>query len=141
MFIASVMKDGFDEFNFKDYQKLQKLEREDRRKAIEGMIDEDLKKKKFRSRKSYQRRDPKISNWWLDYVLDERGTFGDPDHRDGFSPAATRGLMTLNFRILTKPGVALATALVDCIPLSQTFSADIGDPFFCSFNSSTVNSP
>jgi hypothetical protein len=39
--------------------------------------------KKFRSRKSYQRRDPKISNWWLDYVLDERGTFGDPDHRDG----------------------------------------------------------
>jgi hypothetical protein len=83
MFIASVMKDNFDEFNFKDYQKLQKLEREERRKAIESMIDEDLKKKKFRSRKSYQRRDPKISNWWLDYVLDERGTFGDPDHRDG----------------------------------------------------------
>jgi hypothetical protein len=45
MFIASVMKDDFDEFNFKDYQKLQKLEREDRRKAIESMIDEDSKKK------------------------------------------------------------------------------------------------
>jgi hypothetical protein len=37
----------FDEFNFKDYQKLQKLEREDRRKAIESMIDEDLKKRSF----------------------------------------------------------------------------------------------
>jgi hypothetical protein len=49
MFIASVTKDDFDEFNFKDYQKLQKLEREDRRKAIESVIDEDLKKKKFRS--------------------------------------------------------------------------------------------
>jgi hypothetical protein len=76
------MKDEFDEFNFIDYQKLLKSEREERRRAIESIIDEDLKKK-FRSRKSYFRRDPKISNWWLDYVRDERGTFRDPNHRDG----------------------------------------------------------
>jgi hypothetical protein len=64
MFTSSILKDDFDEFNFIDYQKLQKLEREERRKAIESTIDKDLKKK-FCSRKSYLRRDPKISNWWL----------------------------------------------------------------------------
>ena len=39
------MKDEFDEFNFIDYQKLLKSEREERRKSIESIIDEDLKKK------------------------------------------------------------------------------------------------
>ena len=83
MFMSSIMKDEFDEFNFTEYQKLRKLERQKRRIDIENLIDEDLKKKKFKARKSYRRRDPKISNWWTDYVLDERGTFGDPSHRDG----------------------------------------------------------
>ena len=40
--MSSIMKDEFDEFNFIDYHKLLKSEREERRRAIESIIDEDL---------------------------------------------------------------------------------------------------
>ena len=42
-----------------------------------------IKKKKFKSRKSYRKRDPKTSDWWTDYIVDERGTFSDLSHREG----------------------------------------------------------
>ena len=44
------MKDEFDEFNFIDYQKLLKSEREERRRAIESIIDEDLKKNQVKKK-------------------------------------------------------------------------------------------
>jgi hypothetical protein len=37
-------------------------------------------KKKYKPRKTYLKKDPKMSNWWTDYVLDQRGTFSDLDH-------------------------------------------------------------
>ena len=77
------MKDDFDEFNFSDYYKLQSEERALKRAATEESLRNESKKKKFRPRKSYRKRDPKMSNWWTDYVIDEKGTFSDISHRDG----------------------------------------------------------
>ena len=47
-------------------------------------LDEDIpttKKHKFRPRKTYRYKDPKTSQWYLDYVVDEYATFRDPKHR------------------------------------------------------------
>ena len=81
--MSAIMKDDFDEFSFVDYYKLQNEERALKRAETEEFLQNESKKKKFRSRKSYRRRDPKTSNWWTDYVIDERGTFSDLSHRDG----------------------------------------------------------
>ena len=40
-------------------------------------------KRPFMHRKTYQRRDPKTSFWWLDYVIDAEHTWRDPTHRNG----------------------------------------------------------
>ena len=77
------MKDDFDAFSFSDYYKLQSEERALKRAATEESLRNESKKKKFRPRKSYRKRDPKMSNWWTDYVIDEKGTFSDISHRDG----------------------------------------------------------
>ena len=81
--MSAIMKDDFDEFSFVDYYKLQNEERALKRAETEEFLQNESKKKKFRSRKSYRRRDPKTSNWWTDYVIDERGTFSDLSYRDG----------------------------------------------------------
>ena len=37
----------------------------------------------FKHRKTYFRRDPRTSFWWIDYVIDAGHTWRDPTHRDG----------------------------------------------------------
>ena len=37
----------------------------------------------FRPRRSHRRRDPKRSQWYIDYVVDESHTFRDDKHRNG----------------------------------------------------------
>ena len=37
----------------------------------------------FRPRQTYERRDPKTSQWWIDYVLDVNNTWKDETHRNG----------------------------------------------------------
>jgi hypothetical protein len=41
------------------------------------------KRKPFKKRKKRRKRDPTKSVWYLDYVLDEYGTFKDENHADG----------------------------------------------------------
>ena len=49
----------------------------------EGDIsDEELRYQEKKQRCSCRKRDPKQSNWYIEYVLNERGTFSDPRHRD-----------------------------------------------------------
>ena len=81
--LSAIMKDDFDDFNFSDYYKLQKEERALKKVKTEEFLLNESKKKLFRSRKTYRKKDPKTSNWWNDYVIDERGTFSDLSHRDG----------------------------------------------------------
>ena len=40
-------------------------------------------KKPFRKRKRYAKKDHKRSVWYIDYAIDEHGTFRDESHRDG----------------------------------------------------------
>ena len=40
-------------------------------------------KRPFTPRKNYGRKDPRTSEWYMDYVLDAGKTFRDPTHRDG----------------------------------------------------------
>lgn len=42
-----------------------------------------VQKRPFKNRKSYNRRDPKSSFWWQDYVVDAEKTWRDPLHRNG----------------------------------------------------------
>ena len=58
------------------------LEYEDRKREMPDTV-EKSNKRPFRHRKTYTRRDPKTSFWWLDYVLDEDRTWRDPTHRNG----------------------------------------------------------
>ena len=81
--LSAIMKDDFDDFNFSDYYKLQREERALKKVKTEEFLLNESKKKLFRSRKTYRKKDPKTSNWWNDYVIDERGTFSDLSHRDG----------------------------------------------------------
>ena len=57
------------------------LEYEDRKRKMPDTVEKS--KRPFRHRKTYTRRDPKTSFWWLDYVLDEDRTWRDPTHRNG----------------------------------------------------------
>jgi hypothetical protein len=41
------------------------------------------KRKPFKKRKKRRKRDPTKSVWYLDYVLDESGTFKDENHAHG----------------------------------------------------------
>jgi hypothetical protein len=41
------------------------------------------KLKTFQPRTTYPKKDPRQSDWYLDYVIDEGRTFRNPDHRDG----------------------------------------------------------
>jgi hypothetical protein len=41
------------------------------------------KRKPFKKRKKRRKRDPTKSVWYLNYVLDEYGTFKDENHADG----------------------------------------------------------
>ena len=52
------------------------------RKDIEQATPEP-KKKPFKKRNKRRKRDPTKSVWYLDYVLDEYGTFKDESHADG----------------------------------------------------------
>lgn len=40
-------------------------------------------KKPFKRRRKYARKDCKNSAWYLDYAVNEHGTFHDESHRDG----------------------------------------------------------
>ena len=53
------------------------------KKRMRSLLNPPKAREEFRPRKTYKRRDPKTSVWWLDYVLDERGTWKDEGHRDG----------------------------------------------------------
>ena len=44
---------------------------------------EGINKRPFKHRKTYLRRDPRTSFWWIDYVIDAGHTWRDPTHRDG----------------------------------------------------------
>lgn len=81
--LSAIMKDDFDDFNFSDYYKFQREERALKKVKTEEYLLNESKKKKFRSRKTNRKRDPKTSNWWNNYVIDGRGTFSDLSHRDG----------------------------------------------------------
>jgi hypothetical protein len=78
-FMAAIINDDFDDFDMIEYVKLKREEREERKKEMEEVM---LKqeKKKYKPRKTYLKKDPKMSNWWTDYELDQRGTFSDLDH-------------------------------------------------------------
>ena len=68
-------------------------------------------KKLFGKRKVYERKDPKSSQWWHDYVIDANNTYKDESHRDGklfrrrFTvPFAVKNQITLRAREWYKPG-------------------------------------
>ena len=42
-----------------------------------------VQKRPFKNRKTYNRRDPKSSFWWQDYVVDAEKTWRDPLHMNG----------------------------------------------------------
>jgi hypothetical protein len=79
MFLSAIMNEDFDNFDMIEYVKLKREEREKINKEIEEVMLLQ-KKTKYRPRKIYLKKNPRMSNWWTDYVLDERGTFRDPDH-------------------------------------------------------------
>ena len=53
------------------------------KKRLNSLLNPPKARDAFRTRKTYKRKDPKTSVWWQDYVLDERGTWRDDNHRDG----------------------------------------------------------
>lgn len=61
---------------YKDKEEYQK--RKENEQAIAP-----LKSKPFMKRNKRRKRDPMKSVWYLDYVLDEYGTFKDENHADG----------------------------------------------------------
>ena len=58
------------------------LEAEKKRKST-LLEHEPAPPKPKRSRLTYQARDSTTCQWYIDYVIDEHGTWGNPDHRDG----------------------------------------------------------
>ena len=56
---------------------------DDKKRELESLVSSTSAKRPFATRRSYRRRDPKSSIWWIDYVVDEYHTFRDPTHRDG----------------------------------------------------------
>ena len=54
----------------------------DEKKSNSPDIIEKISKRPFKHRKTYFRRDPKTSFWWIDYVIDAGNTWRDPAHRD-----------------------------------------------------------
>jgi hypothetical protein len=72
-----------DDFDVIALQKIRKAEHLMRKKEIDDLIEVERKRKKFMPRQSYRKKDPKTSVWWQDYVLDERETFRNINHRDG----------------------------------------------------------
>ena len=81
--MSAIMKDDCDDLDLIEYFKLKREEREQRKKEIEEILHDEQRKKKFKPRRTYIKKDPKMSSWWTDYVIDERETFRDLDHRDG----------------------------------------------------------
>ena len=81
-FMSAIMKDDCDDLDLIEYFKLKREEREQRKKEIEEILHDEQRKKKFKPRRTYIKKDPKMSSWWTDYVIDERETFRDLDHRD-----------------------------------------------------------
>jgi len=67
-------------------------------------------KRPFTPRKNYGRKDPRTSEWYMDYVLDAGKTFRDPTHRDG---KLFRNRFFLNFDDVI--------AIVDSLEKSDTF--------------------
>ena len=58
------------------------LEYEDKKRDLPDKL-EKSSKRPFRHRKTYKKRDPRTSFWWLDYVIDADHTWRDPTHRNG----------------------------------------------------------
>ena len=54
---------------------------EKKRQRVE--VTKSSKKKQFLRRKTYKRRDPRTSFWWIDYVIDVDHTWRDETHRNG----------------------------------------------------------
>jgi hypothetical protein len=75
--MVAIMNDDFDDLDMIEYVELKREEREDRKKEMEGVMSQQEKKK---PRKIHLQKDPRMPNWWTDYVLGERGTFSDFDH-------------------------------------------------------------
>jgi hypothetical protein len=78
-FLSAIMNDDVDDFDMIEFVKLKREEREGRKREMEEVMLQQ-KKKKYKPRRTYLKKNPKMSNWWTDYVLDERGTFSNPDH-------------------------------------------------------------
>ena len=58
------------------------LEYDDRKRDLPDFV-EKSNKNPFMPRKVYDRRDPRSSFWWIDYVIDELRTWRDPMHKNG----------------------------------------------------------
>jgi Plant transposon protein len=78
-FLSAIMNDDVDDFDMIEFVKLKREEREGRKREMEEVMLQQ-KNKKYKPRRTYLKKNPKMSNWWTDYVLDERGTFSNPDH-------------------------------------------------------------
>ena len=56
---------------------------DDKKRELESLVSSTSAKRPFATRRSYRRRDPKSSIWWIDYVVDEYHTFRDPVTLEG----------------------------------------------------------
>ena len=73
----------YDEINVCAFMEAEdRFAEEEKLKRARGLEEQPVEKEK-RTRLSYPIKDSKTSQWYIDYVVDERGTFSDPDHRDG----------------------------------------------------------
>ena len=72
--------DTFEDIDLVSYYK--DKEEYEKRKEIEQAI-ASSKSKPFKKRNKRRKRDPTKFVWYLDYVLDEYGTFKDENHADG----------------------------------------------------------
>ena len=72
--------DTFEDIDLVSYYK--DKEEHEKRKEVEQSTAAP-KNKPFKKRNRRRKRDPTKSVWYLDYVLDEYGTFKDENHADG----------------------------------------------------------
>ena len=79
--LINYFEDGlFEDIDLISYYK-DKEEHEQRKNVEQATAS--IKVKTFKRRRKRRKKDPKKSVWYLDYVLDEHGTFRDENHADG----------------------------------------------------------
>ena len=69
-----------------------------------------------RKRKVYSKKDPKQSNWYIDYILDERKEYSDPRHRNNKK-------FTKRF-VVDQPGVIEICNTIKNLPEDKQFWTD-----------------